>query len=1241
MKNIRILLFCSVLAGIVISYVTFHDDHIEFVSPADAPNLNLSISNSQSPIPSNIPRTSNKLSKQSGVAINTISEEQLAGVKKIASTIKDSLESASSRVKASKSVAPEIREKLDALDEKYASSDSTGVLLDSNGTLTSIFPKYTASFDTSNPDAFQNASSDLLTELDGAIGIGQSDELIPQKVTCFGEESCSATFERRLNGYPILNSAVVVSGDQGRINSISGALNSPAISPEVLKTANSIDKNSLEQKAKSYLSDNGFTIDGEPQYGIYTMGYQAFPAYKFKVSKGVFESYSLTLNANTSTFIEKESLVADVTNSSGTDLNGNTYNFVSVLSGPQYLMIDDRFPLGSKTFMRDAKQQTFDELDLSQAEYVSSSSQSGDWNQSAVSALSHFDALVEFFEQKIGYTVGEDSSNDMTMIVNINGFNAKAGENILLFGKTTDADFANARDVVGHELTHSVIRSTSNLRYFGQSGALNESFADLFGTLAENKEEWWILGEDIRQNGNYDRSLANPTTGSPSQPAHINNYVYTNEDNGGVHYNSGIPNRFFYLLVEGLTNEELGTSLGRQRTAEIAFSTMLALPPDATFAQFFATIKSKATEDNEIAAVDAAGKAVGFDRVLELDESRTSQTSNPFNAEDGNIAVYLYPNYLFGWYDVYLQAYNSTDRTPNSELNIRVGLNAKRVQPLAAILEGQENFVIMYMSNSGDLQEISQLDGEEYTGVAISAEEFAEYGLTIKNLALAKDRSKVSISFEEIGVFFVIDFNSLDVTIIEPELPSYTENTSIVKADSVDSMRFDPTNRKIAFDFRVCSNEANNDCYWTVGIYDLVSNKYFYPFPAQPSNYLVGFPVFSNQSDNYIALDIVNVEDGSSAVFIYNFSTDEIEPIAKTKLDEVTGVRFGNPSFVQDDSSLVFTATYGNGADQSLLIGVELDDYKRLEGTNSYPISPDISVFGRSEPFAVKDVVPSLIAEKTSHDFGLVIETVEHDLCITNDGAYDIVLDEFSIPEGIGLTILGLDQVFDGGETICSRFTLDPSTIELGSYVETISISHDGKNSPLLLSFNAEIDIDTDGDGVGNSVDDDDDGDNVADTADAFPLDKNEQVDNDKDGVGDNADTDDDNDGLDDIFEIENGLNPLNADSDFDGLNDTEEFRLGTNPTNPDSDSDGLNDDYEITLGTNPINADTDFDGLMDGKELTLGTHPLLSDSDGDGYSDGDEVGYGSDPLAGSSEPSTTNNSAIIKAIIDRNNDRY
>jgi Zn-dependent metalloprotease len=129
--------------------------------------------------------------------------------------------------------------------------------------------------------------------------------------------------------------------------------------------------------------------------------------------------------------------------------------------------------------------------------------------------------------------------------------------------------FTVSLSVIGHELTHGVTQHTADLRYEGQSGALNESISDVFGVLVEQHRlgqdaaaATWLVGAGLftdRVKGVALRSMAAPGTayddpllGKDPQPRHMDEYVDTPDDSGGVHVNSGIPNRAFSLAATAL-----------------------------------------------------------------------------------------------------------------------------------------------------------------------------------------------------------------------------------------------------------------------------------------------------------------------------------------------------------------------------------------------------------------------------------------------------------------------------------------------------------------------------------------------------------------------------------------------------------------------------------------------------------------------------------------------------------------
>ncbi|MCB0912245.1 MAG: M4 family metallopeptidase [Propionibacteriaceae bacterium] len=176
----------------------------------------------------------------------------------------------------------------------------------------------------------------------------------------------------------------------------------------------------------------------------------------------------------------------------------------------------------------------------------------------------------------------------------------------VIFGR-----FTASLDVIGHELTHGVTEHTAGLTYRNQSGALNESVSDVFGVLVAQfhagqtaAEADWLVGADLLLPGVDGVALRNmlhpgtayddPRLGKDPQPADMSGYVHTSADNGGVHYNSGIPNRAFALAataIGGHAWETVGrvwydVLTGTDIQPGCDFATFAGLTVDAAVARF-------------------------------------------------------------------------------------------------------------------------------------------------------------------------------------------------------------------------------------------------------------------------------------------------------------------------------------------------------------------------------------------------------------------------------------------------------------------------------------------------------------------------------------------------------------------------------------------------------------------------------------------------------------------------------
>lgn len=216
----------------------------------------------------------------------------------------------------------------------------------------------------------------------------------------------------------------------------------------------------------------------------------------------------------------------------------------------------------------------------------------------------------------------------------------------LVFGDgdgTVFERFTKPVDVLGHELTHAVTEHTAGLRYQGQSGALNESVSDVFASCLKQRllgqqaaDADWLIGAGLFVEGIAARGLRDmaapgtayddPLLGHDPQVGTMADYVDTTDDNGGVHLNSGIPNRAFQLAavaIGGTTWEGAG---------RIWYDALVggSVGPDSDFAGFAAaTVAAAGTHAD---AVGTAWETVGV-------EAGAPAASGPAPASGGTSRV--------------------------------------------------------------------------------------------------------------------------------------------------------------------------------------------------------------------------------------------------------------------------------------------------------------------------------------------------------------------------------------------------------------------------------------------------------------------------------------------------------------------------------------------------------------------------------------------------------------------------
>lgn len=244
-------------------------------------------------------------------------------------------------------------------------------------------------------------------------------------------------------------------------------------------------------------------------------------------------------------------------------------------------------------------------------------------DKSAVSAHANMAAVYDFYKNTLKRSSFDDHGATVKSSI---GYD----DNTWLMGKYNNAywspalqqfvfgnagNFEAALDVIGHEYTHAVVnyvvgngRSTT-LTYFGESGALNEAYADILGNIIENKSDdgKWLVGEDSAQ---ALRNMADPS--QYGQPEHYDNRETGSYDNGGVHINSGI----FNFAAHKMIADNRTSSISNGTWAKVFYRSLFRLSTNATFLDargaVISTAKSLGFNQTQQQAIKDAFDEVGI-----------------------------------------------------------------------------------------------------------------------------------------------------------------------------------------------------------------------------------------------------------------------------------------------------------------------------------------------------------------------------------------------------------------------------------------------------------------------------------------------------------------------------------------------------------------------------------------------------------------------------------------------------
>ncbi len=368
---------------------------------------------------------------------------------------------------------------------------------------------------------------------------------------------------------------------------------------------------------------------------VYPDGTTDHLAYQVRVRPNMIDWWEYIVDAHTGDILLKYNRTCDAdATATARDLTG-TERLIHTYQTDKYYLIDASRPMFNAQQSQIPNQLTgaivtydYQNRYPANSSFNLISSSGNTWDPKAVSAHYNASVVYEYFRTVHNRNSLDDKGGSVLSFINVADADGGGMDNAYWNGR--GMYYGNGRrvfnplvaalDVSGHEMTHGVVQATADLRYLGQSGALNESFADIFGCMIERKN--WKMGEDIVRPGIYSsgamRDLSDPHNGTNQngqgwQPRTMKEYRKlpntTDGDNGGVHVNCGIPGHAFYLFASAVGKEKAEKVYYLTLTDYLSASSQFA---DMRIAARLACVELFGEDSPEEEAVTAAFDSVGI-----------------------------------------------------------------------------------------------------------------------------------------------------------------------------------------------------------------------------------------------------------------------------------------------------------------------------------------------------------------------------------------------------------------------------------------------------------------------------------------------------------------------------------------------------------------------------------------------------------------------------------------------------
>ncbi len=462
---------------------------------------------------------------------------------------------------------------------------------------------------------------------------------------------------------------------------------------------------------------------------------------------------------------------------------------------------------------------------------------------------------------------------------------------------------ARGLDVAGHEMTHGVVQNTANLEYYGESGALNESFADVFGAMIDRDD--WLVGEDVVKTSAFPsgalRSLIDPNQGQPTnsfntgwQPKHVNQQFTGQEDNNGVHINSGIPNHAFYQFANVVGKDKAEDVYYRALDRYLTKSSQFI---DARLAVI------QAAQDLNLSSSEVQAARNAFDAVGITDgNSTTNQTDIEVNPGE-DIIVYASE-------DLQSLSFIRPDGTVIIENIASVGIRSK-------ITVTDNGSAIIFVNEDSQVHLVLP-DWTTTTPTFQHGVLDIPDNENISSVAVSRQGNRIAVTRSPFtNLIEMYDFPTgqwYDYELYNPTFSDGGEKTYNVAF--ADAMEFDYSSNFIMYDaLNRIEGQSSVIEYYDVGFLNVWNEAENSPslgnisklFSGLPDNVSIGNPTFSKNSEFIIAFDYAenigtngDTEFANFRVYGANIETGDNGIIT-------SNTTFGYPSYSTLDNAVVYT----------------------------------------------------------------------------------------------------------------------------------------------------------------------------------------------------------------------------------------------------------------------------------------------------------------------------------------------